>query len=101
MTPKTLTLIVVAATCGLIGSSMTTGLFAERRPHDSEKAAVLAARTPIDRGVTIEIPQDMFEEKLFIRGEEPPGTLTKFDALRGRVVKRTSKKKSPRCWGFP
>jgi len=37
MTPKTLILIVVAATCGLIGSSMTTGLFAERRPHDSEK----------------------------------------------------------------
>jgi Flp pilus assembly protein CpaB len=89
MKPKTLVLMVVAVTCGLGASYMTSRLLAERSTDDAEKTPVLVARKQIDNGVAIKVPQDMFEEKLFVKGEEPRDALAKLDDLKGRVMKRT------------
>ena len=42
MKPKTLILMVVAITCGLGASYMTSRLLADRQPDDGEKISVLA-----------------------------------------------------------
>src|SRR5882724_7568696 len=89
MKPKTLVLMVVAVTCGLGASYMTSRLLADRSADDSEKIAILVAKKQIDNGATIKIPQDWFEEKLFVKGEEPRNALAKTDDLKGRILKRT------------
>ena len=43
MKPKTLILMVVAVTCGLGASYMTSRLLAERQPEDTEKVKILVA----------------------------------------------------------
>jgi pilus assembly protein CpaB len=88
MKPKTLVLMVVAVTCGLGASYMTSRLLADRS-DDSEKIAILVAKKQLDNGATIKVPQDWFEEKLFVKGEEPRDALAKFDDLKGRIMKRT------------
>jgi pilus assembly protein CpaB len=89
MKPKTLVLMVVAVTCGLGASYMTSRLLADRNADDAEKVAVLVAKKQIDNGSPIKVPQDLFEEKLFVKGEEPRDALAKLDDLKGRVLKRT------------
>jgi pilus assembly protein CpaB len=81
--------MVVAVTCGLGASYMTSRLLAERSADDSEKIAILVAKKQIDNGATIKVPQDWFEEKLFVKGEEPREALAKFEDLKGRIMKRT------------
>ena len=88
MKPKTLVLMVVAVTCGLGASYMTSRLLAERSADDSEKVAILVAKKQIDNGATIKVPQDWFEEKLFVKGEEPREALAKLEDLKGRIMKR-------------
>jgi len=88
MKPKTLVLMVVAVTCGLGASYMTSRLLAERT-DDSEKIAILVAKKQIDNGSTIKVPQDWFEEKLFVKGEEPRDAIAKVDDVKGRIMKRT------------
>ena len=51
MKPKTLVLMVVAVTCGLGASYMTSRLLAERNTDDAEKIAVLVAKRQIDTGI--------------------------------------------------
>src|SRR6266446_6437141 len=89
MKPKTLILMVVAVTCGLGASYMTSRLLADRNGDDAEKITVLVAKKQLDNGVAIKVPQDLFEEKLFIKGEEPRDALAKLDDLKGRVMKKT------------
>jgi len=88
MKPKTLVLMVVAVTCGLGASYMTSRLLAERSGDDAEKVAILVAKKQIDNGATIKVPQDWFEEKLFVKGEEPREALAKLEDLKGRIMKR-------------
>jgi pilus assembly protein CpaB len=88
MKPKTLVLMVVAVTCGLGASYMTSRLLADRT-DDSEKVAILVAKKQLDNGATIKVPQDWFEEKLFVKGEEPRDALAKYEDLKGRIMKRT------------
>lgn len=89
MKPKTLVLMVVAVTCGLGASYMTSRLLADRQTDDVEKVAILVAKRQLDNGLSIKVPQDLFEEKLFPRGEEPRDAVAKFEDLKGRILKRT------------
>ena len=91
MKPKTMILMVVAVGCGLGASYMTSRLLAERgnSPEEQEKVVILVARKNLDTGATIKDPKDMFVEKAVVKGEEPKNSVTKFEDLKGRVLKRT------------
>jgi pilus assembly protein CpaB len=92
MKPKTLILMVVAVTCGLGASYMTSRLLAERQStDDSERIRILVAKKTLDMGVTIKKVEDYFEEKNFIKGEEPKNAITDPKELQGRVLKITRK----------
>ena len=89
MKPKSLILMVVAVTCGLGASYMTSRLLADRGDSDAEKVVVLVAKRAVNNGETIKVPQEIFEEKLYVKGEEPRDAIAKFDDLKGRVVKKS------------
>ncbi len=88
MKPKTLILMGVAITCGLGASYMTSRLLAERQTSEPDKVKVLVARKNLNMGDPIKLPDDMFEEKEFLRGSEPRNAIDNFESLRGRVLKR-------------
>ncbi len=88
MKPKTLVLMVVAVTCGLGASYMTSRLLADRHTDDAEKVAVLVAKRTVNNGETIKVPPDLFEEKLYVKGEEPRDAIAKLEDLKGRVLKK-------------
>jgi pilus assembly protein CpaB len=87
MKPKTLILMVVAVTCGLGASYMTSRLLAERQTDDAEKVTILVAKKNLDMGLTIKKVEDFFEEKKFIRGDEPKSAIVDPKDLQGRVLK--------------
>jgi Flp pilus assembly protein CpaB len=89
MKPKTLILLVVAVTCGLGASYMTSRLLAERQTDDTEKVAVLVAKKNLDMGLTIKKVEDFFEEKKFTKGDEPKNAIVKLEDLQARVLKRS------------
>ena len=89
MKPKTMILMGVAITCGLGASYMTSRLLAERGGGEAEKVAVLVARKNLSMGDAIKIPEEMFEPKEFLRGQEPRNGIDNADALKGRVLKRS------------
>jgi pilus assembly protein CpaB len=89
MKPKTLILLVVAVTCGLGASYMTSRLLAERQPEDAEKIPVLVAKKNLDMGLTIKKVEDLFEEKKFTKGDEPKNAIVKLEDLQSRVLKRS------------
>ena len=85
MKPKTLILLVVAVTCGLGASYMTSRLLAERQPDDSDKVPVLVAKKSLDVGFTIKKPEDVFEEKKFTKGDEPKNAIVEIREERGHT----------------
>src|SRR5712691_3621642 len=90
MKPKTMILMVVAITCGLGASYMTSRLLAERAtPEEQPKVTVLVAKKNLDMGANIKNPQEMFQEKQFVKDDEPKGAITDFNQLKGRVLKRS------------
>lgn len=89
MKPKTLVLMVVAVTCGLGASYMTSRLLAERSSDDAPKVKVLVAKKNMNVGELLKVPQDVFEEKEFAEGTEPREAIVKFDELKGRTLKRS------------
>jgi Flp pilus assembly protein CpaB len=95
MKPKTMILMVVAVTCGLGASYMTSQLLAERAqpdvqaPSTEEKVSVLVARKPLSVGTIFKNPDDDFQIKLFVRGQEPANALTDTVQLKGERLKRS------------
>jgi len=89
MKPKTMILMGVAITCGLGASYMTSRLLAERQGGEPEKVAVLVAKKGLGMGETIKLPEELFETKEFLRGQEPHGALDNAEALKNRVLKRS------------
>jgi Flp pilus assembly protein CpaB len=89
MKPKTMILMIVAVGCGLGASYMTSRLLAERgsAPEEQEKTMVLVARKNLETGMTVKNPQDMFLEKVYIKGEEPKSAILKFEDVKGKVLK--------------
>ena len=90
MKPKTMILVAVAVVCGLAASYLTSRLLAERTGSDpGEKVTIVVARKNLATGAIIETPTDMFQEKLVTKGDEPTHALTRFDELKGKVIKRS------------
>src|SRR5438105_10883667 len=81
MKPKTLILMAVAIVCGLGASYMTSRLLAERQTSDPDKVKVLVARKNLNMGEPIKTVDDLFEEKEFLRGQEPRNAIDSPDAL--------------------
>jgi pilus assembly protein CpaB len=88
MKPKTLILMIVAVSCGLGASYMTSRLLADRQ-GEVEKVSILVAKKTLSMGDMIKIPEDMFDEKLFAKGEEPKQALVEFEKVKGRQLKRS------------
>jgi pilus assembly protein CpaB len=88
MKPKTLVLMGVAIACGLGASYMTSRLLAERQSDDEPKVTVLVAKKNLNVGDTIKLPDEQFQEKKFVRGDEPPGAIDSAETLKNRVLKR-------------
>jgi pilus assembly protein CpaB len=91
MKPKTLALMVVAVGCGLAASYMTSRLLAERSNQQQvvqEKINVLVAKKNIPLGTLIKDPEQMFEEKPFIKGEEPKKAMKDLAALKDKRLNK-------------
>ena len=94
MKPKTLILMVVAVSCGLGASYMTSQLLAERQqavPDDAgqvAKVTVLVAKKPLSPGTVFKTPEEDFQPKQFDKGQEPANALTDVNQLRGERLKR-------------
>src|SRR6266581_6093796 len=88
MKPKTLILMVVAVSCGLGASYMTSRLLADRE-QDVEKVAVLIAKKTLNMGEIIKVPEELFDEKMFPKGEEPKAAIVELEKLKGRQLKRS------------
>jgi len=88
MKPKTLVLMGVAIACGLGASYMTSRLLAERGGDDEPKISVLVAKKMLNIGDTVKVPDEMFQEKKYTRGDEPPGAIDNPEQLKNKVLKR-------------
>jgi Flp pilus assembly protein CpaB len=87
MKPKTLILTVVAVTCGLGASYMTSQLLANREAPEVETLNFLVAKRNLNMGDLIKNPQDMFETKAFTKDMAPRDGMASLDDLKGRVLK--------------
>ncbi|MFO0964769.1 MAG: Flp pilus assembly protein CpaB [Gemmataceae bacterium] len=93
MKPKTIVLMVVAVTCGLGASYMTSRLLAQRSQSETEeKITVFVASKPLDQGRMIKKPEEDFEAKEYLVGSEPKEAITKLDEIKGKVLKRSLRK---------
>jgi pilus assembly protein CpaB len=93
MKPKTLILMVVAIVCGLGASYMTSRLLAERgSEEETAKVSVLVAKKHLDMGTHLKTPAELFEQKVFIRGQEPKTGLSSLDAVKGKFLRRSLRK---------
>jgi len=96
MKPKTLILMVVAVTCGLGASYMTSRLLAQRNQSETEeKVQILVAVKNLDQGKTIKVPEQDFEFKEFLIGSEPKDAVKDVADLKGRVLNRTLRQGEP------
>jgi pilus assembly protein CpaB len=89
MKSKTVILMVVAIACGLAASYMTSRVIAERDAKpDAEKVAVLVAKRNIGMGTLINEPEKFFEEKQFVKGEEPKKAIRNVDELKNQRLNK-------------
>ena len=89
MKSKTVILMVVAIACGLAASYMTSRVIAERDAKpDVEKVSVLVAKRNIGMGTLINDPEKFFEEKQFVRGEEPKKAIRNYDELKNQRLNK-------------
>jgi len=65
MKPKTMILTIVAVTCGLAASYMTSRLLAEREPEQVQTVKVLIAKRNLNMGDLLKKPEELFEFKEF------------------------------------
>src|SRR6266446_3699681 len=90
MKPKTMVLLVVAVTCGLAASYMTSRLLAQRGEAEPDATvAVLVTSKALDQGLLIKNADDCFSTKTFLVGQEPKGAINKKEDLKGKVLKRS------------
>lgn len=88
MKPKTMILMVVAVSCGLGASYMTSRLLADREQH-VEKVTILVAVKNLNTGDTIKDPDLLFRDKEFAKGDEPRTAIVDRAQLKGKVLKHT------------
>src|SRR5262249_22094983 len=61
----------------------------EAAPADQPKVGVLVAKKNLDMGTFVKNPQDLFEEKLFAKGDEPKNAVVAFEVLKVKYLKRS------------
>jgi pilus assembly protein CpaB len=88
MKPKTMILMILAVSCGLGASYMTSRLLADRN-QAVEKITVPVARKNLNIGDTLKDPEDLFENKEFPKGNEPRLAILEVEKIKGRVLKRS------------
>lgn len=90
MKPKTLMLMVVAVTCGLGASYMTSRLLAQRNEQVQEqpKLNVLVAKKALNMGMMVKNIDDAFTVKEFIVGQEPKNAILEPEKIKGKQLKR-------------
>jgi pilus assembly protein CpaB len=88
MKPRTVILMLVAVTCGLVASFMTSRYLSagQQAPKEEAKVRVLVAKKKIN-GYTRLTDPEAFEERLFDVNSVPKDAVTDFEAVKGRVLK--------------
>lgn len=89
MKPKTVILMVVAVSCGLGASYMTSRLLADRQTSD-ERVTILVAAKNLNLGEIIKAPLESYlEERQVAKEDAPRGAFTDADKekLKGRQLK--------------
>ena len=91
MKPKTMILMFVAIGCGLAASYMTSRVIAERNVEapEVEKVSVLVAKKNLALGVLIKDPATQFEEKFYVKGEEPKKAIRTLDQLKDKRLSKS------------
>lgn len=91
MKPKTMILMIVAVTCGLGASYMTSRLLAERTDEAVEKVEILVAKRKLAMGELIKKPEEMFDVKKVDKGTEPKDAIGVADLkeLKGKTLTRS------------
>jgi pilus assembly protein CpaB len=96
MKPKTIALLVVAITCGLGASYMTSRLLAERKETTEEtKVPILMAKTKVPAYVVIKEPERYFEVREVAEGTFPSKAIKSFDEVKGKSLQRPLNKDLP------
>jgi hypothetical protein len=89
MKPKTLILLLVAGCSGVVGSYLTSLVTAQLAVQtEAEKVSVLVARQNIATGTLFRDPDQFFEEKPFIKGEDPTGAIRSSNELKDRRLNK-------------
>jgi pilus assembly protein CpaB len=88
MKPKTLVLMLIAVSCGLVASFMTSRYLSagQQAPKEDNKVRVLVAKKKIS-GYTRLTDAEIFEERLFDQNVVPKDAVSDFEAVKGRVLK--------------
>jgi Flp pilus assembly protein CpaB len=91
MKPKTMILMFVAIGCGLAASYMTSRVIAERNVEvaEVEKVSVLVAKKNLQLGALIKDPAAQFEEKFYIKGEEPKKAIRDLALLKDKRLNKS------------
>lgn len=92
MKPKTMILMVLAITCGLGASYMTSRLLAERTTPEEEKVEILVATKNLSVGQRLTKPEELFEKKQVTKDLEPPDAIKDFEQLKGKIMKQSRNK---------
>jgi Flp pilus assembly protein CpaB len=96
MKPKTIALLVVAITCGLGASYMTSRLLAERKEAPEEtKVPILMAKAKVPAYVPIKEPEKYFEIRDVAEGTFPAKAMKSFDEIKGKQLQRPLNKDLP------
>jgi pilus assembly protein CpaB len=96
MKPKTIALLVVAITCGLVASYMTSRLLAERSSAPEEtKVPILMAKMKVPAFTPIKDPEKYFEMREMAEGSFPSKAIKSFDDVRGKSLQRALSKDLP------
>src|SRR5438132_10630752 len=92
MKPKTMILLVVAVTCGLGASYMTSKLLAERKgPPPEEKVNVLFAKAKVSKYTVLKEPEKYFEAREMPKAVAPKSYFSDLSEVKDKRVNKEFK----------
>jgi len=92
MKPKTMILLVVAVTCGLAASYMTSKLLADRKgPPPEERVKVLVAKAWVQKFQILKEPEKFFEQREMPKAVAPKSFFSELAELKDKRVNKEFK----------
>jgi Flp pilus assembly protein CpaB len=92
MKPKTMILLVVAVSCGLVASYMTSKLLAERKgPVPDETVQVVVATTKVPRFTHLKEPEKYFVVKEFRKSDAPKSYISRLEDIKDKRLNKDFK----------